>query len=411
MKNNSTFSDVIIIGGGASGLFCASLIKKHSPHLSVTILEKQKTVGKKLLATGNGRCNLTNTNVSPDYYHGSFKSCCAEIIKDFTPADLISHLKSLGMLTTTDTEGRVYPLSRHSATMLDTLMLDCENSGVNIICDSFVNNIESKNNTYTVTTDNETYKCNKLVVATGSKATPETGADDSIFKVINRMGIKTTHLSPALCPVYVKSKTLFALKGVRACGKVSLIHNNKIIKTEDGEIQFTDKTLSGICIFNLSRLANTMDKSYISVSLLPFMDSTEIVELLCKAKQRLSPDTSAENILTGVFQRKLSAAILKEVGINKDRTIATISRKEINELAQLINDWRFEVIPSSDFKRAQVVAGGIDGAEINPTTMECKKHKNLYIIGEAIDIDGDCGGFNLHFAFASAYCAAKSITI
>ena len=409
MNNNKNFFDVIIIGGGASGLFCSSLIKRNAPHLSVTVLEKQQTVGKKLLATGNGRCNLTNINANPNFYHGTFKQSCAEVLAQFTPTDLLEHLKNIGMITTSDSEGRVYPLSKHSATVLDVLLLECKNSGVNIICDNFVSNIKSVNNTFSITTNATEYKCSSLIVATGSKATPETGADDSILSTLDKFGHNTTTLSPALCPVYVKSKTLFALKGVRATGKVSLIHNNKILKSEEGEIQFTDKTLSGICIFNLSRLANSLDKSTISVSLLPFMTKEEITKMLESAKNRLTPDSPAENILVGVFQRKLSCALLKEAGINKDTNISALSKKEIYSLSELINDWRFEVIPSNDFKRAQVVSGGIDGTELNAHTMESNKQKNLYIIGEAVDIDGDCGGFNLHFAFASAFCAAKSI--
>ena len=282
MKTSKHFFDIIIIGGGASGLFCASLIKRHAPKLSVAILEKQQSVGKKLLATGNGRCNLTNLAVSPEFYHGSFKKNVKAIIDEFSPTDLIEHFKNIGMLTTSDNEGRVYPHSRHSATVLDTLLLECQNSGVNIICNSFVKDINHKNNIFEVNTDTTTYTSNKLIVASGSKATPETGADDSLLSILKKTGHKITTLSPALCPVYVKSKTLFALKGVRATGKVSLLQNNNTIKSEEGEIQFTDKTLSGICMFNLSRLANTMDNSQISVSLLPFMKKEEILGNIAK---------------------------------------------------------------------------------------------------------------------------------
>ena len=159
----------------------------------------------------------------------------------------------------------------------------------------------------------------------------------------------------------------------------------------------------------LSRLANNLNGSYISVSLLPNYKKEQIIEMLVKTQQRLPATTSAENLLCGVFQHKLISALFKAAGIDKERKVDSVKSKEIERLADLINDWRFEVLPSDDFKRAQVVAGGINGAEIHEETFESMKIKNLYIIGEAVDIDGDCGGYNLHYAFTSAVFAARDI--
>lgn len=403
--------DVAIIGGGASGLFCACILMRNNPLLNVAIIEKQSNVGKKLLATGNGRCNLTNVNADESMYHGSFNQNINDLLKLCSPDMIISLFNELGLLTTVDSEGRVYPLSRQSNSVLDILEMYCKKHNVQFFTDSKVTDIKKSKDYYTVlAADTLSLKATNIVIATGSRATPETGADDSIFDVLKKSGHTITALHPTLSPVKVNSKILKILKGVRAQGEVSISVNNKILKTDRGEIQFTDKTLSGICVFNLSRIANTVQNSEIIISLLPDMNFYEITELLKTKKSITDKNETAEKLLIGLFNRKICYALLTDAGIDTKKTINELTDKELNKIALLINNWRFKVIPSDDFTRAQVVAGGVDGSEINPATMESKINKNMYIIGEAVDIDGDCGGLNLQFAFSSAYCAALELT-
>lgn len=407
----SKIYDVTIIGGGASGLFCAAMIKSKAPEISVAILEKQNTVGKKLLATGNGRCNLTNIYACKDKYHGSFKKYSGYLMDTCSPSVVMGLFEDMGLLTITDNEGRVYPLSKSSASVLDVLTLYCKNNKVDVYTDFFVSDIQKEKNKYKITNKEIELFSDKLVIASGSKATPDTGADDSLLAILSKTFKHTvTKLTPALCPVNVKSKTLNILKGVRASGKVTLKKINDELKTEYGEIQFTDKTLSGICVFNLSRLANTIDNTSIQVSLLPDCSSYEITERLKSRKNKLDGKLTADNLLCGMFNRKIIYALLKDAGIAKEETIENLTENDLKTIVRLINDWQFPVIKSADFKRAQVVHGGISGEEINYKTMESKINKNIYIIGEAVDCDGDCGGFNLQFAFSSAYCAALDIT-
>ncbi len=404
--------DVCIIGGGAAGLFCAINIKNNRPDISVAVLERQKDIGKKLLATGNGRCNLTNINAETSMYHGTFKIAATKLLNICSPQLLTELFGNMGLITTIDSEGRVYPYSKHSASVLDCLRINCECLGVDIICECNIVELNKKNDDFLLSDkDNTQFSCKKLIIASGSKATPETGADDSILhKVADRFNHNITPLFPALCPVTIKSKILHRLKGVRANGAAAVFVNGKEVKKEYGEIQFTDKALSGICLFNLSRIVNTKESSIIRISLLPHMSEYEITELLYNKTRSKLKDTLSENLLCGIFHKKLSFALLTEANIDQNRTLGSITKDEIRKLAKLINNWDFQTIPSNDFTRAQVVAGGINGYEINPETMESKIVKNLYIIGEATDCDGDCGGLNLQFAFASGYCAAMELT-
>ena len=395
-----------IIGGGASGLFCACMIKRSNPALKVAVIEKQKSAGKKLLATGNGRCNLTNIYANTSMYHGSFKEGVQNLLNICPPDMIINLFSELGLMTTVDLEGRVYPMSRQSNSVLDILLLCCKKYNVEIIYDSKATDIQHNNDTYTIITESQNISSDNIVIATGSKATPETGADDSIFAIIKKLGHTITPLYPALSPVKVENKALKTIKGVRAQGEVSILVDNKIIKSERGEIQFTDKTLSGICVFNLSRIANTAKNSDINISLLPDMNTYDISEMLKSKVSTLSENEPAESLLIGILNKKLCFVILNEAGVDTKKKAKDLSDKEIKSIAFTLNNWKFRVIPSDDFSRAQVVDGGINGNEINPLTMESKIRKNMYIIGEAVDCDGDCGGLNLQFAFSSAYCAA-----
>ena len=405
--NNNLNTDIAIIGGGAAGLFCAAMIKSRAPKLRVIILEKQDRVGKKLLVTGNGRCNLTNLYTTAENFHGSFKQG-AEKLLSFCPPDMVIALfEEFGLLTTTEDDGRVYPLSKQANSVLDVLRNICSQYGVQTVCDFFVTDITPKASGVTIkASDNRSVFAKKAILSTGSKSSPGTGADDTVFAVLKKLGHKITKLYPSLCPVNVKSPHLKSLKGVRANGCVALYQNDKLIKKEYGEIQFTDTSLSGICVFNLSRFANSLDNCYISVSLLPDKSYDEIVDLLIKKKMVVDGKTKAENFLVGYFNRMIGLALIKEAGISPGCPISDITNAQLRKLAAVISQWKFDVIKGTDFTRSQVTAGGVFGDEIDCETMKSKKIQNLYIIGEAIDCDGDCGGMNLQFAFSSAYCAA-----
>lgn len=400
--------DVIIIGGGASGLMCAISAKQKNKNISVAIIEKNDRVGKKLLSTGNGRCNLTNKNITANNYCGSFKSQLKNILREYTPEYLLDTFNKLGLFTFCDNEGRYYPISKQASSVLDVLRFACERLGVEIFCKENIKSIKKSNNKFIVKTENNNFISEKLVIANGSKASPKLGGNSSCADYLKNFGHSFVPFSPALCPVKVKSDILKSLKGIRATAKTSLFDkNNNFVKSEIGEIQFTDSALSGICVFNLSLYTK---KDYrISVNLLPDNSLNKVIEIIERNKKLFS-NNEIDNLFTGIFQKRITQAILKMSNIKDfSKLCKDLSNSEIKTVANTVKNMFFTVIENSPFEQAQVALGGVKGKEIDEKTMQSKLVKNLYICGEAIDICGDCGGYNLHFAFASGIIAGENL--
>ena len=401
--------DIVIVGGGASGMMCAIRAKERYPEKNVAVLEKQSRIGRKLLSTGNGRCNLTNINSDKQNYHGSFSKYIGTVLGKYPPQKVIGIFNKIGLLTKVESEGRVYPISNHAASVLDVLRFRLETLGVEIVCDTLVKDIKDKGKFFEIITDSDTYIADKVVVSTGTSAAPKLGANNSGINILSKLGHNTEKFCPALCPVAVKGGLPASLKGVRTAAKVALFDNNKLIKEEYGEVQFTEKCLSGICVFNLATYLRNTKSPIIKVSLLSNMAENEIVTLLNNQKNIMN-DRVCEDFLSGIFQKKLGIVLMKSASISPlSRKVSTLKSNEINTLAHLINNWDFNVEITNDFNNAQVASGGVKGSEINPDTMESLVINNLYICGEAVDVDGDCGGYNLQFAFASGLIAGDNL--
>lgn len=408
-KDTLTTFDHIIVGGGASGLFCAVILGKNLKNSTIAILESSDRVGKKLMVTGNGKCNLTNLNLSSEMYHGSFRYCAEKLTDSCSPEFIRSIFSDLGLCTTVTPSGLVYPMSRQANSVVDLLRLSCNNHDVKTFTGTKVTDISKRKGKYILKTTKGEYACSKLIIATGGKSSPSTGADVSIFESLKKLGHTVTPLCPSLCPVKVKSPYIKSLKGIRSNAKVTILINGKESKSEVGEVQFTDNALSGICIFNLSRIANTAENAVISLNLAENMNDEELELFLTHKIANMNQNCTAEEWLIGLFSKMLNFALLKEAGISPQEKIGTIDSVRIKMLCRVITDFRFEVIPHRDFSRSQVTAGGISGREIDAESLESKLHKGLYIIGEATDCDGDCGGANLQYAFATGYTAAMDI--
>ena len=396
--------DAIIIGGGASGLMCAIAAKRKNPRMSVAIIEKNDRVGKKLLSTGNGRCNLTNANVAPDKYVGNgAKKLVSAVLQKYNVQSLLDYFRALGLLTSKDSEGRYYPLSRQASTVLDVLRFNCEALGIEMICGEAVTKVAAEKG-FSVTTKQNVYTAKKLVIAAGSPAAPKLGGSrsEALF-----LGHKAAPFSAALCPVTVRSDILKSLKGLRVQAEVKLESDKGVVKTERGEVQVNEDNLSGICVFDLSLFAKPDMR--ISLDLLPDISEKELYNILIKNKELFANHT-IDNLLTGILQKRMAQAVLKSAGAKDfSRSCSTLGDGELGSIAKTAKSLCFTVTGNAGFDRAQACRGGVLCGQIDPVTMQSLLVKNLYFCGEALDVCGECGGYNLHFAFAGGIIAGESL--
>lgn len=398
--------DALIIGGGASGLMCAIAAKRKKPRLRVAVLEKNDRVGKKLLATGNGRCNLTHTAVDSSHYAGSFRRQSQAVFDRIGTAELLAYFRQLGLLTACDSEGRYYPLCRQASAVLDVLRFNCEVAGAEIVCSQTIRSVKHRDR-FTVTMADRVFQAEKLVIAAGSKASPKLGGSGSAADMLKNLGHRFVPFSPALCPVSVQSGVLKSLKGLRAQGQVMLLRGGKTVKAESGEVQFNEQNLSGICVFDLSLYAHSGDE--IVLDLLPDISERELNKILLQNKKTFAAQ-SADNLFTGILQKRVAQAVLKAAGCTDfAKSCAAYTAAELQKAAQTAKAMRFSVTGNEGFDRAQACLGGVYGGEIDEMTMRSKKQKNLWVCGEAIDLCGECGGYNLHFAFASGMIAGENL--
>ena len=396
-------TEIAIIGGGASGLAAAIAIKKYSDH-SVTILEKQSRVGKKILSTGNGRCNLTNSNMSKNYYNGSL-TLLDSISTDYTSTE--AFFAEMGLACKNDGQGRIYPHSMAASSVLDALRFTVSSSGTEIVCDYDVIDINSSKNGFTITNGEDALKADCVIIAAGGCATPSLGSDGSGYKLAAKIGHTTTPLYPALAPIRTDINLVKALKGLRTYAKASLCVSKDIIAEETGEVQFSDGALSGICIFNLSALsAHYIGKAEIILDIAPDYSKKEIADMLLVTKNSRA-SLPCEELMTGLFHKRIGQAILKSLSINFSKPCSDISQKDIYSICEVIKSWRFPVTAVSDWSLAQVTSGGIKSEEITDK-FESAIKKGVFFCGEILDINGICGGYNLDFAWKSGYTAGKN---
>ena len=390
--------DILIIGAGASGLACAvSAAENGAKH--ICLLERLSHPGKKLLATGNGRCNLSHENISSESYHGSFDpTLLLNEIPDIRP-----FFERSGLFTFTDDAGRVYPLSNTATSVLDALRFAAEKAGAEILADTPCEKITTEKNGFTVRSADHLITAKAVVLAGGGCASPVHGSNGSCLSLAQSLGHEIFPLRPALCPLQAENTK--PLDGLRCKCTASLYQNGKTIRTEQGEVQFTKTALSGICIFNLSAVY-TGGQATVVLDLLPGNTPKEVHQMLASAVNSRKSLSSAD-ALTGIFNYKLAAYLLKRAGINPESPISKLTAQQISTLAQTAKSLNFSITGTADFTSAQVTAGGVKGNEVTDAFMS-RKVKGLFFAGEILDIHGDCGGYNLHFAFASGIQAGRS---
>ena len=379
------FYHVIILGGGASGMLCAIAAKKKNPALTVAVIEKNDRVGKKLLATGSGRCNLTHDRITADHYVGSFRDRSAAVLSQIDTTALLGYFRSLGLLCAPDGEGRYYPLSRQASSVLDVLRFNCEAAGVSFFCGETVGSVRQQGR-FIVQTAQNTFEAEKLVIAAGSKAAPKLGSSGSAADLLRSLGHRVVPFAPAA---------------------VTLLRGGRTVAAARGEVQFNDDSLSGICVFDLSLYSREKDE--IAVDLLPDISENELFNILKKNQKRFAAQP-ADCLMTGILLKRVALAVLKAAQLSDlTRPCGALSAKELRAVSAAAKALRFPVLGNAGFDRAQACTGGVHGSEIDPHTMRSKRCENLFVCGEAIDLCGACGGYNLHFAFASGIIAGEHL--
>lgn len=400
------YTDIAVVGGGASGLAAAiSAGQSSEGKLKITVIEALPRVGKKILATGNGRCNLSNTNINAENYHGDlalFKS----VAHKFGKAE--DFFKSLGVICKADDEGRLYPYSNHAAAVLDALRLEEKRLEIIELCDFKVAEIKHKSASYELISTKGKVIAKTVILALGGYSAPALGTDGDGARLAKSLGHKVLSPIPSLCPVKTTQNATKGLKGIRVNCVVTAELAGKALKSEVGEVQFADGLLSGICIFNMSRFAGEFtDKVTIVLDLMPEYEIIPLKNLLFEIRNQRE-NQPLEDMLTGIFQKRIGVALLKSV-CEKALTEKTgcLSDKEIDLLARKIKRWEFPVTAQSGFNTSQVTAGGVSAKELDEN-LQSKLHKGLYFAGELVNIDGDCGGYNLYWAWASGSVTGKN---
>lgn len=390
--------DIIIIGAGASGIVTA--INAKNKNNRVRLLEKNDRIGKKLLATGNGRCNYTNMNLSEKNY--SSPDFVKRTLEDFSNEDLINYFRILGLESTLD-GNRVYPISLKANSVLNILIYWLEKKGIEVKTKSQVKEIKKTKKGYEVITNEETLSADIVVAAFGGKAMPASGSDGVSFEILKKMGIRVTDLKPALTQLKLDSKYLKHLSGTKVIGRARLLRDEKVIDEREGEILFANYGISGPPILDMS--VNTEEGDIIEVPLINNLkkDSIDMVY----NRYYMFPDFSLEEFLMGLVDKKFIHYIVDSLDMDKNTAMNMISIGDFEKIIGLLLKSRFKVTGNTGFKNAQVTRGGVSLDEVSPENYEAKKYKDLYIIGEALNIDGDCGGYNLHFAFGCGYRLGK----
>ena len=391
-----------IIGGGASGM-AAALAAAENPNAQVILLERQARVGRKLLATGNGRCNLTNLHATSRGYHGSDAAFASPAIAAFTPDDTLAWFRSLGLFTVAEPSGKVYPYSDQANSVVDVLRLALEQENITVRTGFEVQKIRKDAEGFTLTDGADTVHCHKLIIACGGLAGTKLGGSMSGYKLLGKLGHKSTRLRPTLVQIKTGWAGVVGLKGVRADCAVEIFRNGEVFAASRGELQFTEFGISGPVIFEISRDVCHEKGSW--TAKLDFLPHVSGEELEGELQRRCGTTLPVEELLTGIVHNRLGRVLCKCAGIKGSGMATELTQRDIREVCRCVKEFEMELTEPMGMDSAQVTAGGILTDGFDPNTMESRLVPGLYACGEVLDIDGDCGGYNLQWAWSSGRCA------
>ncbi len=393
-----------IIGGGASGM-AAALSAAENENVQVVLFERQARLGRKLLATGNGRCNLSNRHLQVSCnYHGDQPEFAAPALEKYDVEETLQWFENLGLCTVAEESGRIYPFSDQANSVLDVLRFALQKPNIQVLTGFEVTKIRSNNPGFTVESSDESYVCDKLIIACGGLAGTKLGGSMSGYKLLMKLGHHCTKLRPTLVQLQSDWPHCASLKGVRAECHVAIFRNEELYASSRGEIQFTEHGLSGPVIFEVSRdVCREKGKWICRLNLLPDMQvSDKILPMLQKKRET---NLAAEDLFTGILHNRLGRVVVREAGISLHAPIRQLEDWELEKACRTALELSVPLTEPMGMDSAQVTAGGIVTGEFDPETMESRIVPGLYACGEVLDIDGDCGGFNLQWAWSSGRCA------
>lgn len=400
-------TEIAVIGGGASGLMAAITAKKSGKE--VVILERKDRILKKVLITGNGRCNITNVNANISNYFGKNISSVENILNRFTPQDTMDFFYGLGIVCNEENRGKVYPLSGQASSVVDALRFEAEKLGIKIETEFYVRKIEKDGFKFKIySEDRKKIEVGRVILAAGGQSYPELGSNGSGFELAKELGHSVTKLSPSIVQLKTEKNQVKGLQGIKTDVAVTAYGDNKKICTYDGELLFTDYGISGNVVFNISFVIPLYKNVEFEIDFMEKFDYNELYEML-KERKKIMSHLTMENYFNGMINKKLGQFLSKVSGIEKlSKPVKDLSDSDIRKLCTVLKKYRVKILETTGFKNAQVTAGGVSLDEVNTETLESKIVKGLYFSGEVLDVYGECGGFNLQWAWASGYIAGEN---
>ncbi|MDD3795780.1 MAG: NAD(P)/FAD-dependent oxidoreductase [Lachnospiraceae bacterium] len=401
----AAMKEILVIGCGPAGMMAAIWAARQGNR--VTILEGMDRPGKKLLLTGNGKCNLTNQD--PELvkrYHGA---PVGEVLAQFSTGDTLDFFHSIGLMTA-DKNGCVYPYTGQSSSVLELLLAELKRLGVKLKFSEKIIRISGENETLAASTQSWSYRADRIILACGSRALPSTGSDGTGYLLAKQAGHSILPVLPALTSLQAGEKWIAACAGVRCPARVSIFLENTSspAAAETGELQWTEYGISGIVVFQISRFASLAlqrkQKVFVKLDLFPQMPEEELLSWLLQIGQN-ALETSISGAFSGILPKKLLTALLKEQGINPKTAMKQLSKQQLRDFTALAKEIRLTITGTKSFDQCQVCTGGVPMCEVTPDTLESRRMSGLYLAGELLDVDGPCGGYNLQWAWSSGYAA------
>lgn len=404
---------ILIIGGGASGIAAAISAAKTNPSAQITILDGLDRIGKKILATGNGRCNLTNAQIAPGHYHTQSTSRLTELLADMPAERTLAFFRDLGLYCTEEDGGRIYPYSRQASMVLDVLELALRRHHIQVQYNCKVKSLSVQKKVFTAQTESgQIFRADAVILAAGGRAAPKQGTNGTSYPLALQMGHRYARLYPCLVPLRCGQQlaALKQLKGIRVICRATLLDGKQKLTEELGEVQLTDYGLSGIPALQLSCWMQkpVQEQAYtVRLDLFPDWQHNELRTALQQRIKQYPNDTLEDNLL-GLIHKKLLFAALETLSLTPvSRPSSSLSRQDIDRLVSLLKGWDFPITGVQSWDHAQVTGGGVFLNEID-NRFRSLRQSGLFLAGEILDVVGDCGGYNLHWAWCSGMTAGEA---